>query len=510
MRVTSFRLAGIRCFEDTSEIKLSPTCNIFVGQNNAGKSTLLKGLLAFQGFPFSSEDHRPGCQRIFHEMMLEDIGPQDHLRSDQHEASRKGFAHIIRPYTGEGHASPTPTKMPRIIVGNDNGIFDNVRPRHSIVPLLARRKATSFEHNINSTVQQRVTGTFSNLYSRIDLVNWGHPDHDDFKQAVSEISGLQIATRASPNGKTAGFYLDRNHFVSLDQMGDGVSEMVGLIVELCLERKKIFVLEEPETNLHPKGLKALMRMVRLSAAHNQFLIATHSNIVVRELASDDSTKVFRVYCDEEVSPPLSNIEAVPRTPSAHRELLRELGYEFADLELHEGWLFLEESSAETIIREVLIPAFAPKLQNRLRTFSAGGTGNVEPTVTEFQRLVTYIHLQPVYEGRVWIRTDSDPTGREAASAIRAKFNYLTEDNCAAFTQPNFEMYYPERFRARVNAVIAQPRGPAKRSEKEKILLEVMAWTNANKAEALREWEVSASEPIDLLRMIEATVCSLSK
>jgi len=376
------------------------------------------------------------------------------------------------------------------------------------VPLLARRKAPTFDQTINSSIQQQVTGTFSNLYSRIDdLVGWGHPYHENFKQAVSDIIGLPITTKSSRAGKIAGFYLgnDANKFVSLDRMGDGVSELVGSMVELCSERGKIFVLEEPETNLHPRGLRALLGMIRSSAADNQFIIATHSNIVVRELASDHDAKVFRVYRDEEAPTAASKVEEILKTQAARRDLLRELGYEFADLELHDGWLFLEESSAETVIRDVLIPTFAPKLRGRLRTFSAGGTGNVEPSVTEFQRLVTFIHLQPVYEGRMWVRTDGDPTGREVVSALRAKFTHLGEDNCSTFSQTNFEMYYPERFRTRAQAILAQPRGPNRRAEKEKLLAGVMEWSISNKETGRSEWEASAAEPIGLLRMIEASL-----
>jgi predicted ATPase len=99
-----------------------------------------------------------------------------------------------------------------------------------------------------------VSGTFVNLYARIDLLaTWGHPQHDKFRETVERIVGLKITMKASPNGKVAGFYFDSTTFVTLDRMGDGISEMVALIVELCLEEQKIFVLEEPETNLHPSG-----------------------------------------------------------------------------------------------------------------------------------------------------------------------------------------------------------------------------------------------------------------
>ncbi len=59
--------------------------------------------------------------------------------------------------------------------------------------------------------------------------------------------------------------------------------MLGLIVELCVERNKIFVIEEPEANLHPEALRSLLKLVKIASEINQVIIATHSNVVLREL-----------------------------------------------------------------------------------------------------------------------------------------------------------------------------------------------------------------------------------
>ncbi|HXJ02580.1 MAG TPA: AAA family ATPase, partial [Micropepsaceae bacterium] len=421
-------------------------------------------------------------------------------------ANRPSVVRVVKPLRGD--SPPQPDAMATISVTDDSGVFNTVRPRHSIIPFLARRKAMEFDQNINSNNQDQVRGTFANLYSRIDLLaTIGHPRHSEFQQAVCDIIGLQITTKASPKGKTAGFYLNQDHFVTLDRMGDGVTEMVGLILELCLERNKIFVLEEPETNLHPKGLKALLGMIRSSAANNQFIVATHSNIVVRELGSDDATKVFRVHRDEPDPLSPSRVEEISKTPAARMALLRELGYEFADLDLHEGWLFLEEASAETIIRDVLIPNFTPDLEGRLRTFSAAGVSNVEPSVAEFQRLTTFVHLQPAYEGRLWIRVDGGPEGERVVAKLREKFRHLDVNSCTTFSNRDFEQFYPNEFEGRVTQVLQISGKYEKRAAKAQLLNEVISWTNSNGSHAKRAWEESAAEPIALLKLIEQTIGS---
>jgi hypothetical protein len=240
------------------------------------------------------------------------------------------------------------------------------------------------------------------------------------------------------------------------------------------------------------------------------VISTHSNIVVRELAYDDSTKVFRVWRDNEDHTAPSFVEEVPRTPTVHVALLRELGYEFADLGLHEGWLFLEESSAETVINEILIPTFTPQLEGRLRTFSAGGVSKIESSLDEFQRLVTFVHLQPAYQDRLWVRADGDDAGKATVSALRSKFPYLTDATCRTFTAPDFEHYYPAEFQDRVSAIVNLQERSVRRREKAKLLQEVLEWTRVQGPAAIGEWEASASEPIKFLRKVASIIGAPSR
>jgi predicted ATP-dependent endonuclease of OLD family len=286
-------------------------------------------------------------------------------------------------------------------------------------------------------------------------------------------------------------------------MGDGVSEMLALIVELCLEKQKIFVLEEPEMNLHPSGLKALLGMVRSSSNENQFIISTHSNIVIRELGGLDTSKIFRVFRNDVDHVNASNVEEVPALQSAHLEILRELDYEFADTHLYEAWLFLEESSAESIINNILLPHFASNLCGRLRTFSANGVANLERSISDFRRLIVFIHLQPVYNGRLWVRADGDIAGKAAVETILATFPTLTEEFVGNFSEEQFEIYYPAEFSSKVADILALSDRTIKRKRKKDLLAEVLAWSKINENKAIEAWAASAKEVIEFLRSIQS-------
>ncbi len=504
MEIRELRLCGIRCFEDTGDIQFDPKCNIFVGKNNSGKSSVLRAILGLQGFPFNQLDVRPGTynQPSFVTLCFDNVFPSDVMLIGRDENQR-----CVRVYTV--YRGNYPQRSDEISIAAGRQLFHNTRPQHTIVPFLARRKAAQFNHDVSINAQAVLSGTLSTLYSRIDLLaTYWHSGHGRFCEAVKGIVGLPITMRASGSGKEAGFYFDDNTFVTLERMGDGVSEMVALIVELCTEKNKIFVLEEPETNLHPFGLKALLAMIRTSSEHNQFFIATHSNVVVRELGGIESGKVFRVFCDGQNHTSPHKLEEVESTPAAHMELLRELGYEFTDFDLYGGWLFLEESSAERIIRDILIPMFVSGLRGRLRTYSAAGATNLEPSVSEFQRLVVFVHLQPVYENRLWIRADGDEAGVKAVEKIRAAFPRLSEESLSTFSEAQFELYYPPIFQETVKEVLAIKDKQSRRKRKGALLQEVLDWTNANGDEARAAWEVSAKEQIELLQAIQIKLAAV--
>jgi predicted ATPase len=268
MKIGGIRLVGIRCFEDTGDMQLAGRFNLIVGQNNAGKSTFLKGVMHLQGSPLDQQDVRPQCPTSWLTVWLTDVKQQDAFAGWSYQAPDMRV--ILQLNAGNENYNDFPVLQ----TGAGNQLFHANRPHHHIVPFLAKRKASGFSEAINQGAHAPVNGTLQNLYANIDvLATAGHPKHQDYLDSVTEVLGLTITTRASGNGKVAGFYLDQDNFITLDRMGDGVTEIVALITELCLSRNKIFVLEEPETNLHPKGLKALLELVRRSAEHNQFIIA---------------------------------------------------------------------------------------------------------------------------------------------------------------------------------------------------------------------------------------------
>jgi hypothetical protein len=198
----------------------------------------------------------------------------------------------------------------------------------------------------------------------------------------------------------------------------------------------------------------------------------------------------------------SVVAEVEKSPQAHLKILRELGYEFLDYHMYEGWLFLEESSAETIISRILIPLFTPRLRTMIRTYSAGGATNLVPSLAEFERLVVFIHLQPIYKTRLWVRADGDEAGSNAIARLRERFSDYDSDAFRTFTKMDFELYYPALFQEEVQRILLIQNKDHRRQHKSDLLKKVLEWTEENQPIASTEWEVCADEPIQLLRQIQ--------
>jgi len=89
--------------------------------------------------------------------------------------------------------------------------------------------------------------------------------------------------------------------IPLDMMGEGIANLLGLIVDLCMAENQLFVIEEPENDVHPKALKKLLNLIAEKSVNNQFIITTHFNIVAKYLGAHPNCKLFSVSATQKGS-----------------------------------------------------------------------------------------------------------------------------------------------------------------------------------------------------------------
>lgn len=496
MRLEGLRLQNFRSYQDTERLDLG-AINVFVGPNNAGKSTLLKAIhLLQEGHGIDARDIRFGAIEASTVFAVEEVKVAANpnitagslsikLKTNEARDHANWNREILTPHAGSAGLAEFPAR----------------EPHHVVLPFYSHRKAAGYTEDTRETTAIGIHSNLSNLAAKLSrLANPSYPGHDRYTQTCKQILGEAIFTLPGDSGQQVGRYVGSAR-MTLRNMGDGIPHILGMLIDLSTAENKIFLMEEPENDLHPQALKALLDLIVEQSEINQFFITTHSNIVVRHLASRPNSKLFRVAAETGVKIPTATVTPVDDEPRARMEVLRELGYTLSDFELWEGWLILEESSAQRVISEFLIPMFAPKLAG-LCLVSAGGVDSVEPVFQDFMRLVLFTHLQQPYRSRTWVRVDGDTHGAEVVGRLRKDYSDWPEDRFATFTAKNFEEFYPAEFAERATEVLAITDRQRKRTEKRQLLLDVVAWLREDRPRAKKALQLSAKAVISDLMAIE--------
>jgi hypothetical protein len=506
MKITALQIQNLRGFINVQKTDLSNSINLFVGPNNSGKSTLLNCIFYLQRYVFGYHDITIGQSftiiDLFVEGSLPPILPEglpfDHL---QLEIKSSGVSrHFILPD------------------GSKRGgldLFKEQEPLNLIYPYLSKRKTVNYNSTINQTNANSVSGNFTNLYSKIDrlITPQYQPGNQQYINACNEVLGFEISTLASEAGKQAVYFIDKEEYIPLTAMGEGVANIIGLITDLCVAENRIFLIEEPENDIHPRALKALLKIIIEKSLTNQFFISTHSNIVMKYLGGVEGSKVFYVKNvirdNARGSLHLSSISLVSNDPEERRCVLEDLGYDFFDFDLWKGWLFLEESSAEIIIRDYLIDWFVKPLKNKIRTFSVGGVANLITKFDDFDRLFVFLHLVPTYKNKVWVIIDGGLVEQKIIFNLKEKYTKTgwDESNFKQFNEHDFEKYYPKEFQKKVTKVINIKDKQKKREEKKNLLEEVINWIKRDENKAKDKFKESANEVIEHLKIINKKINS---
>lgn len=442
MKIIAIEIENVRGFQKIPKLDLSETINIFIGPNNAGKSTILNSIYQIQRRVLNKEDITLG--NTIGKIIL--YSKNYNLQHGPNITPIKKL--IFRLENNQRHWCNLNSSKEFNLE-----LFHEFEPYNVIYPYLSKRKVGNYVDTINEQNANSVTGNFTNLFSKIDRLSTPQflPGNDLYINACNSILGFEISTLAKANGKQAVYFIHNTEHIPLTAMGEGVASVLGLITDLCVAENKIFLIEEPENDIHPKALKALLNLIIERSSSNQFFISTHSNIVMKYLGGIADSKIFNVNNNnrDTVKPKLfiSTVNEIPKNPEIRRQVLEDLGYDFFDFDLWKGWLFLEESSAEVIIREYLIDWFVKPLKNKLKTFSAGGSSSVLPKFEDFDRLFIFLHMEPVYKNKVWVIIDAGEEEEKIINKMKDKYSKSgwIKSNFSQFKHHDFENYYPKEF-----------------------------------------------------------------
>jgi hypothetical protein len=258
MWIEKLALQNIKSFA-AADLEFSKSINLLFGPNNSGKSTILNAACSLARGIYSFVHGGSTSLRIGQDQGLVQITLAEPdlslLRGIRNPPGSKLVVTVGAGPGGKGTLSDGTSWDGTPLTGQ-------TFPQHFIVPYLSRRKVVAFSESVNADSKQKVEENNSNLFARIDdLSVYGLQSHEQFRKACEEIFGFPISTRASPGGKTAGYPINETNFINLGEMGEGTSSILGLLVHLCKSQGKLFIIEEPENDIHPSALRFLLEAI---------------------------------------------------------------------------------------------------------------------------------------------------------------------------------------------------------------------------------------------------------
>jgi hypothetical protein len=510
MWLKNVQLKNIKSFADSGVIEFSPGINLLVGPNNAGKSIIIRAISLLQPLPnhpdanaFLAQSLRHGTTNCEVTLELKDPNKQQLKLPDKWDISnwppRLRFARSPQAsaelliFAPNGNFQPCP-----------NPICYQKQPENFLYSYFSRRKPAALHEGINLANAQTIEEALQHLPSKVDNLSTSRHG-STFNEACQKTLGFTVSCIQSPGGKQLGLMLSDDTIIPVTTMGEGTINILAFLVHLCSASGKLFLIEEIENDLHPTALKHLLDFIITKSKSNQFVISTHSNIVARYLGTAPNSKLFSVQMEleQDTKIPTSVCEPVGEDPEHRIRLLESLGYEPYDYYLWKGYLILEESTAERLIRDFFVPFLVPNLQGKLRTIAAQGVDDVEARLSDLLRLLVFIHTAPQYKERAWVAVDGGEEGKRLVSGLKAKFRSWPPEHFRCFTAENFEKYYPQEFQEKASDILTMPHGPKKQEEKGKLAEEVLRWALSDTVTAQAQFAVCAKEILNFLNEIAA-------
>jgi hypothetical protein len=371
---------------------------------------------------------------------------------------------------------------------------------------LADRQPGTAANTDNQDTALEVHPTGGNAPAIIDLIkNSSKTKRDEFETEVGKIlPNITIGAlhHSAGGGKIIATEIEQQ-IIGADEMGSGVSQIAYLVALLTQYKDKIYIIEEPENNLHPAAIKALLNLIATKSASNQFFISTHSHIVLERLGSLPNSKVFETKISNDENPKTTVTELMD--PNERKQALLRLGHSLSDFDLYDGFIITEESTGEAFLKN-LIDKFIPQLSSRIKTIAASGATDTLNRYSLLAELYTYTYLDPLYKDTTWVILDGDIEGEKTYDKL--KKNYQNVDFNKQFFllgKLAIEYYYPddilsnflkENKIASLEALLAEKNIEKKRKLKTDLLTKVL------KDATSTQLKNSAKEIIDFLLDIQ--------
>jgi hypothetical protein len=391
MHIARFRVQSYASFKDSGWIDLSPDFNLFVGQNNSGKSSLLRVLQP--GFPsnphkdqnsFRGYDLTPSTVSIDvstnRDELVTSLRSQGlplafpasindgngfrvqqfltrnsamtielELSTDSAPKPRGEFAvRELRPLeTGyllnyleeepdlfKANSRNTGTDPSALVFGAGTVFrFDAQRLNIGSSPLTSPERLDSVASNLPA-VLAHLQGVSRPTFDRIE---------SHLLDIVPGIGRITVAPRGQHfEILTWPVRESRNEELSfgLDASGTGVGQLLAILIAVVTSDQACIIVDDINSFLHPTAVKNLLSLLRTEYSHHQYIISTHS---ADAIAACNAERMFIVERDGFVSK-VKNVNIVEARDA--REVASTLGFSMMDVFGHDRMIWVEGPTEE--------------------------------------------------------------------------------------------------------------------------------------------------------------------
>src|SRR5215207_3599978 len=403
MLPTAIEIAGFRSFEKPILIGSLKNLNFFVGQNNSGKSNVLRAITLLSSIrgpdpkltPRSS-DFSPEADRIsvylhFPKRFLKEFFASRHQPAPQLESLGESDSFAF-PFTVDRNGSVSASDEQAVhfyeSIRIDYKVFNALvqeglgfggHPHSQAKHLIQNLGLDNYLHNkVLFLPQLRTVHSIKQYVDNVDqfidpkhpivfsgeqmidlLFRLQHPPYDarDDKlkflrivQFLRDITQNETLSLEVPHDKSSILVTMDGKTLPLHNLGTGIEEILIIAAASLGFEDKIVCIEEPELHIHPLLQKKLVQL--LGQTNNLFLITTHSASLI-DAEAGSIYDVRMVNGSTQITNPVS--------PSEARSALHDLGYRPSDL-LQTNSIIWVEGPSDRIYLQKWISIVEPALR----------------------------------------------------------------------------------------------------------------------------------------------------
>lgn len=339
MLLESLQLTSFQSFEDTGVIHFKSGINLIIGQNNVGKSALIRSL----PLPLRDEKHRSAAKWRSFELSPSQLRLSVRYTKNElfEEGLRRGTVHLTAGTASTAHFKAVVDHVfnsPSVVVSlirNAGSDSTSEIPSHGLqqatpstehvivsvnffagelksvsralasddhLPLMAdaiwRRSMFHFSaERMNVGEYQAIHATrlepnAANLPAVLATMLGGRGSL--FERLVSHLRDIfpstvgAVSIQPMPNGSSFNeiriwpteLQIDPDLSFALKESGTGVSQVIAILAAIMTVDNAVIVIDEINSFLHPAAVKTLLRILQTQYSNHQYIISTHSPDVI--------------------------------------------------------------------------------------------------------------------------------------------------------------------------------------------------------------------------------------